>query len=222
MSEILEFSDRAAFREWLHKNGASSEGVWLLFGKKGGPTTLTATEALEEALCYGWIDGQMQSLGSTKYKKYFARRTANSKWSEKNKALVLELEERGIMTDYGREKIAQAKKNGQWDAPTSPGVSVPQTYEDYPFDEVADDNCKTFTTLFVTGNHSNYELLGQLPVSEWKGGKVQLIRDSVIHLMRGQVYDIDGKRLLDKIGSLANTDKLQEIDQCLRLQLGVA
>ena len=68
MSEILEFSNRAAFREWLHKNGTSSEGVWLLFGKKGGPTTLTAAEALEEALCYGWIDGQMQSLDSTKYK----------------------------------------------------------------------------------------------------------------------------------------------------------
>ena len=66
MNEILEFSDRAAFREWLHKNGTSSEGVWLLFGKKDGPATLTATEALEEALCYGWIDGQMQSLDSTK------------------------------------------------------------------------------------------------------------------------------------------------------------
>ena len=62
MSEILEFSDREAFRDWLQKNGTSSEGVWLLFGKKGGPATLSATEALEEALCYGWIDGQMQSL----------------------------------------------------------------------------------------------------------------------------------------------------------------
>ena len=126
MSGILEFSDRAAFREWLHKNGTSSEGVWLLFSKKGGTMTLTAAEALEEALCFGWIDGQMQSLDSTKYRKYFARRTANSKWSEKNKALVLALEARGIMTDYGREKIAQAKKNGQWDAPKSPVISEEQ------------------------------------------------------------------------------------------------
>jgi Uncharacterized protein conserved in bacteria len=116
MENVLEFSGRTAFREWLHKNGTSSEGIWLLFGKKNGPTTLTAAEALEEALCYGWIDGQMQSIDSTKYKKYFARRTANSRWSEKNKALVRELEERGIMTDFGREKIAEAKKNGQWDA----------------------------------------------------------------------------------------------------------
>lgn len=126
MSELLEFSSRAVFREWLHKNGTTSEGIWLLFGKKGGPVTLMAEEALEEALCYGWIDGQMQSLDSTKYKKYFARRTPNSKWSDKNKALIEQLEARGIMTDYGREKIAAAKKNGQWEAPKAPAVSDEQ------------------------------------------------------------------------------------------------
>jgi len=123
MDNILEFPHRTAFREWLHKNGTNSEGVWLLFGKKGGPTTLSASEALEEALCYGWIDGQMKSIDSTKYKKYFACRTANSKWSDKNKLLVKKLEEQGLMSDFGREKIAQAKKNGQWNAPKAPTVS---------------------------------------------------------------------------------------------------
>ncbi len=123
MHEILEFAHRAAFREWLQKNGAHAQGVWLLFGKKGGPTTLTAAEALEEALCFGWIDGQMQSLDSMKYKKYFARRTTKSKWSDKNKALAEKLEEQGLMTEYGREKIAEAKKNGQWDASQSPAIT---------------------------------------------------------------------------------------------------
>ena len=126
MSDGLAFSTRAEFRAWLQKNGTSSAGVWLLFGKKGGPETLTAAEALEEALCYGWIDGQMQSLDSTKYKKYFACRTANSKWSDKNKKLVEKLEEQGHMTEYGREKIAQAKENGQWDAPKAPAISDEQ------------------------------------------------------------------------------------------------
>lgn len=123
MNEILAFSNRGMFREWLCANERTSEGVWLLFGKKGGPQTLTATEALEEALCFGWIDGQMQSLDSTKYKKYFARRTANSKWSDKNKALAAKLEEQGIMTDSGRAKIAEAKSNGQWNAAKSPAIS---------------------------------------------------------------------------------------------------
>lgn len=126
MNEILEFANRALFREWLLEHGATSDGVWLLFGKKGGPMTLTAAEALEEALCFGWIDGQMQGLDDTKYKKYFARRTPNSKWSEKDKALAVKLEEQGIMTDYGREKIAQAKKNGRWNAPKSSAISEEQ------------------------------------------------------------------------------------------------
>ncbi|MDE6320384.1 MAG: YdeI/OmpD-associated family protein [Lachnospiraceae bacterium] len=119
MSDIMEFADREAFRKWLNDNCLSSEGVWLLFGKAGGPKTIKAGEALEEALCFGWIDGQMQSLDDKTYKKYFSQRRENSKWSEKNKGLVKSLEERGIMTDFGRKKIEEAKKNGQWDAPKS-------------------------------------------------------------------------------------------------------
>lgn len=110
MKDILAFPDRAAFRAWLETNGTSGDGVWLLFGKKGGPVTLSAGEALEEALCFGWIDGQMQSLDDTSYKKYFSIRRANSKWSEKNKALTERLEESGKMTEQGRSKIEEAKK----------------------------------------------------------------------------------------------------------------
>ena len=126
MSEILKFSDRLAFRDWLSGNAASSQGVWLLFGKKGGPLTLSAGEALEEALCFGWIDGQMQSLGSTEYKKYFAPRSAKSKWSDKNKALAEQLEKQGKMTGHGRSKIAEAKQNGQWDAVKPPAITAEQ------------------------------------------------------------------------------------------------
>ena len=60
MSTILQFADRQEFRDWLCKNCLSDDGVWLLFGKSNGPKTLKAEEALEEALCFGWIDGQMQ------------------------------------------------------------------------------------------------------------------------------------------------------------------
>jgi len=126
VNDMLEFSNRAAFREWLYKNRESSKGVWLLFGKKDGPVTIQAGEALEEALCFGRIDGQMQSLGSTRYKKYFSRRKENSKWSAKNKALAEKLEEQGKMTSHGREKIAKAKQNGQWDAPESTVISEEQ------------------------------------------------------------------------------------------------
>ena len=111
----LLFSSRDEFRNWLQDNCLSSGGVWLLFGKSGGPKTVTASEALEEALCFGWIDGQMQSIDDKRYIKYFSPRRKNSKWSDKNKALTETLEKRGIMTDYGRTKIKEAQKNGQWD-----------------------------------------------------------------------------------------------------------
>lgn len=117
MSEILKFSNREDFRNWLLNHCVSSEGVWLLFGKAGGPKTIKAGEALEEALCFGWIDGQMKRIDETSYKKYFSSRRKNSKWSDKNKTLAEKLEKQGMMTDYGREKIKQAKENGQWDAP---------------------------------------------------------------------------------------------------------
>jgi len=104
----------------------SSGGVWLLFGKSGGPKTIKASEALEEALCFGWIDGQMQSIDDKTYIKYFSARRDNSKWSDKNKALVEKLEKQGVMTDYGRMKIEEAKKNGQWDAPKPAAVTDEQ------------------------------------------------------------------------------------------------
>lgn len=124
---ILSFPSRAAFRAWLEENGATSGGVWLLFGKKGGPATLSAAEALEEALCFGWIDGQMQSLDATQYKKYFARRTPGSKWSEKNKTLAEKLATAGKMAAPGQAAMAAAKQNGQWYAKKSPAVTEEQT-----------------------------------------------------------------------------------------------
>ena len=126
MSDIMEFADREEFRKWLYEHCLSIDGVWLLFGKAGGPKTIKAGEALEEALCFGWIDGQMQSIDDKTYKKYFSMRRENSKWSEKNKKLVQNLEERGLMTDFGRKKIEEAKKNGQWDAQNSIAVTEEQ------------------------------------------------------------------------------------------------
>lgn len=126
MCDIMEFSSREEFRSWLSEHCLSSAGVWLLFGKPGGPKTIKAGEALEEALCFGWIDGQMERIDEKTYKKYFSMRRANSKWSEKNKALAERLEEQGRMTDFGRRKIQDAKANGQWDAPKPAAVTEEQ------------------------------------------------------------------------------------------------
>ena len=126
MNDIMEFADREEFRNWLQDHCLSSDGVWLLFGKAGGPKTIKAGEALEEALCFGWIDGQMERIDDKTYKKYFSMRREQSKWSEKNKALAQNLEERGLMTEFGRRKIEEAQENGQWYAPKPAAVTEEQ------------------------------------------------------------------------------------------------
>lgn len=120
MNETLHFKTRDEFRKWLSDNGQSSDGVWLLFGKTKELVTLKAGEALEEALCFGWIDGVMKRIDDDSYMKYFAARRKDSRWSQKNKSLVGELEKRGLMTDFGRMKIEEAKQNGQWDKAAKP------------------------------------------------------------------------------------------------------
>jgi len=117
MNDYLQFPSRQEFRAWLESNCMVSGGVWLLFGKPGGPKTIKADEALEEALCFGWIDGQIQSIDEKSYLKYFAQRLKNSRWSDKNKKLAEKLENQELMTVHGRDKIVEARKNGQWDTP---------------------------------------------------------------------------------------------------------
>lgn len=124
MAEQLRFSNREEFRSWLMAHCLSPDGVWLIFEKEDGPKTLTASEALEEALCFGWIDGQMKRIDEHTYQKYFSQRRENSKWSEKNKGLVAQLEQHCLMTDYGRAKIEDAKQNGQWAVPKAPAITT--------------------------------------------------------------------------------------------------
>jgi uncharacterized protein YdeI (YjbR/CyaY-like superfamily) len=125
LDQIL-FESRKDFRDWLADNCTTSSGIWLVFGKNARIKTLKANEALEEALCFGWIDGQMQSIDEATYLKYFSIRRKGSKWSDKNKKIVNELEAKGLMTDFGRIKVEEAKKNGMWDAPKPEPISEEQ------------------------------------------------------------------------------------------------
>ncbi len=122
----LIFSTRDEFHIWLKENAETSEGVWLIFGKTKTVATLSANDALEEALCFGWIDGQMQRIDDTKYRKYFAKRRLKSVWSEKNKKTAQALYNKGMMTELGVRAMEDAKKNGTWDAQKSTVINEEQ------------------------------------------------------------------------------------------------
>jgi uncharacterized protein YdeI (YjbR/CyaY-like superfamily) len=125
----LQFLKRDDFREWLKNNSENSEGVWLVFGKTKEVITLSANDALEEALCFGWIDGQMKSIDNNKYLKYFAKRRLKSVWSEKNKKTVDILREKGLMTKLGEKAVEIAKENGMWDSSVGKAITDEQIEE---------------------------------------------------------------------------------------------
>ncbi len=119
----LQFETAAAFRAWLSLNVQSEEGVWLVFGKSGGPLTLSANEALEEALCFGWIDGQIQTIDDVTYRKYFSPRRKLSEWSHKNIALAESLIAAGRMAPEGLAKIEEAVRGGRFQPKARPQIT---------------------------------------------------------------------------------------------------
>jgi len=106
----------AEWREWLQRNHDRESEVWLVFYKKcTGEPTVTYEPAVEEALCFGWIDSIIRSIDDRTYMQKFTPRKDGSKWSPVNKARVARLIESGRMTEFGLAKIETAKRNGQWD-----------------------------------------------------------------------------------------------------------
>ena len=109
------FPDRVAWRNWLEKNHAGSRGIWVVFLKKSvGKRSLEYEEAVEEALCFGWVDSRKKSLDGQRYRLMFTPRNPKSPWSRPNKERVKRLVERALMTEAGMAKIEQAKRNGAW------------------------------------------------------------------------------------------------------------
>jgi uncharacterized protein YdeI (YjbR/CyaY-like superfamily) len=111
----LLFRNTEEFRSYLQKNYNSEVGIWLIFGKNNELLTLTPNEALEEALCFGWIDGQIRKIDESSYMKYFSKRRKKSIWSKRNRELSEKLIQEGRMTSFGLNAILQAKKDNVWE-----------------------------------------------------------------------------------------------------------
>jgi uncharacterized protein YdeI (YjbR/CyaY-like superfamily) len=116
LSELL-VADAAAWRTWLKKHHGDEAGVELVLAKKGTvePTTLTYEEALDEALCHGWIDGQVRRRDERTYKQRFTPRRARSKWSERNVAIAQRLARERRMHAAGTAEVERARADGRWE-----------------------------------------------------------------------------------------------------------
>jgi uncharacterized protein YdeI (YjbR/CyaY-like superfamily) len=126
----LMVADAAAWRTWLNGNHATSQGVRLVLAKKGAtrPTTLCYDEALEEAICFGWIDGQLGRRDNTTFLRRFTPRNARSTWSQGNVAIAERLSASGRMHRSGEDEVRRAKADGRWEAAYAGqgGAAVPE------------------------------------------------------------------------------------------------
>jgi uncharacterized protein YdeI (YjbR/CyaY-like superfamily) len=113
---IIPFASRDAWGAWLEGQHATSDGLWLKFAKKySGLETVTYDQAVEIALCYGWIDGQVRSFDEDYYLQRFTPRRPRSKWSKINRQKATKLIERGEMKPAGLREVERAKADGRWD-----------------------------------------------------------------------------------------------------------
>jgi uncharacterized protein YdeI (YjbR/CyaY-like superfamily) len=116
MGKRQGFKHRDDWRAWLAQHHARATELWLmLYKKNSGKPTVSYDEAVEEALCFGWIDGVVKSIDAEKYAIRFSPRRSGSIWSEANKKRVKKMVEQGRMTEIGLAKVNAAKRNGEWD-----------------------------------------------------------------------------------------------------------
>ncbi len=114
---IHAFASAEAFEDWLEREHATSDGIWLKFAKKGsGVASVSYAEAVEAGLCYGWIDSHTLSLDERFYLQKFTPRRTRSKWSRLNRDKVEELARRGRMKPAGLAEVERAKQDGRWEA----------------------------------------------------------------------------------------------------------
>ncbi len=121
----LAFPSRADWAAWLEEHHGDPDGVWLKLAKKGsGVDTVSYGEAVEVALCYGWIDGQVRRLDERFYLQRFTPRRKRSVWSKVNREKALQLIERGEMKPSGLAEVERAQEDGRWDRPYEPPSKV--------------------------------------------------------------------------------------------------
>jgi len=121
----LYFPRDTEWREWLHNNHATTGGIYLIFYKVGTKIpSMRWEEAVKVALCYGWIDSTVKSLGDGKRRQYFCPRKSKSVWSKLNKTYIIDLEKQGLMQESGRRLIKLAKNDGSWTTLDGPDKGI--------------------------------------------------------------------------------------------------
>jgi uncharacterized protein YdeI (YjbR/CyaY-like superfamily) len=182
--DVLAFADQNAWAKWLKVNHISSPGIWLKLAKKdSGAASVSYAEALEVALCYGWIDGQKQSHSAEAWLQKFTPRGKKSIWSKINRGKALALIDCGQMQKAGLAEIERAKQDGRWEqAYSSPASStVPPDLQG-----ALNKNAKAKAFFATLESRNRYAVLWRIQTAKKAETRAKRIAQFVEMLARGE------------------------------------
>jgi uncharacterized protein YdeI (YjbR/CyaY-like superfamily) len=182
--ELRLFADGKAWWTWLQKHHAASQGVWMKIAKKGAPeSSVQYPEALDAALCFGWIDGQKKSIDEHYWQQKFTPRAKRSIWSKVNRDKAAALVEKGLMQPAGLAEIERAKADGRWEA----AYDSPSTAE-VPADlQLAlDASAKAGASFAALNAQNRYAILFRTHHAKRAETRARRISEFVAMLERGE------------------------------------
>ncbi|MDQ6637827.1 MAG: YdeI/OmpD-associated family protein [Candidatus Dormibacteraeota bacterium] len=186
-SELAELivADAVAWRGWLAAHEGDPTGVWLVLAKKGTtePTSLSYDQALEEALCQGWIDGQVQRRDASTYLQRFTPRRSRSVWSSRNVRIIERLTREDRMRPAGLAEVARAKADGRWAAayPGQAGIEVPS---DLAAALAAEPRARDMFEILTSQNR--FAVLYRLDAAKRPDTRARRLQQYVAMLARGE------------------------------------
>ncbi len=181
----LTVAGASAWRKWLATNHGDAAGVWLVLAKKGTtePTSLSYDQALEEALCHGWIDGQTARRDEGTYRQRFTPRRTRSSWSKRNVGIVERLSSEGRMHAAGLAAVAAAKADGRWEAAYAGQASI-EVPEDLAAALDAEPKARAMFELLSSQNR--YAILYRTTSAKRADTRTRRIEQFVAMLARGE------------------------------------
>jgi uncharacterized protein YdeI (YjbR/CyaY-like superfamily) len=188
--------DAAGWRAWLGRNHAREPGVWLVLAKKGTttPTRLTYLEALEEALCHGWIDGQIGRRDELTYRQRFTPRRARSAWSERNVAHFERLHAEGRVQPAGLAAVERAKADGRWESAYA-GQRTIEVPADLVTALAAEPSALAMFEILTSQNR--YAILYRIQSAKQRETRVRRIEQYIAMLARGETVYPQKRTLSD-------------------------
>jgi uncharacterized protein YdeI (YjbR/CyaY-like superfamily) len=181
---ILTFRNGESFEKWLEQQPANAAGAWLKLARKSASSPgLTKAEAIDAALCHGWIDGQLDKYDESHWLVRFTPRKARSKWSEVNKRRATELLAEGRMRESGIAQIESAKSDGRWAAAYAPAsaATVPADLQD-----ALDGNPRAAQFFATLKGANRYAILYRIGSVKRPDTRARKIAEFVAMLERGE------------------------------------